>query len=211
MPVVLPDVPQMHKVIIKGLTQGAPFVNTFFAKSAAASFDQTAMDVIAAGMSAAYWQSFGPVLLTTTTHVQCQVIQLSSRTQPFGISTAAHAGAKVVAGPLPLNVACCVSHSISDRYRGGHPRMYLPAANGTDVQNGKTWVSGSLSAYQSAADAFLAAVNGLTAGATSWELYAVRYYSNHQLLATPLTRKVNKEVVHSRIDSMRRRTGKEVA
>jgi hypothetical protein len=111
---------------------------------------------------------------------------------------------------MALQVALCISWSISDRYRGGHPRTYLPGIDGTFVTGGRLLTTAGHTAYLNAAAGFLTNMNAMTAGGSSWQMCCVRYFSQHQLLANPLVRTITGQSVHGRIDTQRRRLGKEV-
>lgn len=207
--VILPNVASVAKVVMKGSHGGHSFVNTWYMKYGSFPTDQAGANNAAAIMAATYWTAFANRLSTGASHVQTQLIDLASRQGLVGVDSAQHLGTKVCPAPLPNSVACCISFVIQDRYRGGHPRMYLPAADQTDIINGNTWEPTTLGAYQSDANNFHTQLNGLTVGGTTWQHVVVRYYSQTLLLTTPLVRPIAGTKVGSRVDTMRRRLGKE--
>lgn len=209
--VILPVVPNVCKVIMHGSKSGHTFINTWYAKYGTFPTDQAGANAVAAAMATAYWNAFGSVQATAAGHVSTQVIDLATRTGITGVDTTTHSGTHAGAQALPVNVACCISWVIADRYRGGHPRIYLPAADGTDIGTASSWSTTSLAAYQNAANGFHAAINALTTAGTTWQHVAVRYFSQNQVLPNPYVRPVNGTVVHTRVDTQRRRLGKESA
>jgi hypothetical protein len=200
----------MLKVVVHGTHLTHPYVNSFHVKFTGSIPDQNTANSIAEALVAQYWTAFGPVLSTLTVHTISQAIDLSTRTSFVGNAVAAHAGSHAGGGGLIASTAVCMSQVIQARYRGGHPRMYLPLGDASWISNGSTILPTNLTAYQAAGAAFKSGVDGLATAGLTYKLWAVRYWDQHQLLVTPQTYPVNSVTTHSRVDSMRRRTGKEV-
>lgn len=115
------------------------------------------------------------------------------------------------AGALPPSVACCVSWKAGVTWRGGRPRTYLP---GVPLSaQAVTASAGLLSTYtaplQTRANAFISAVNAITVIGTTITLGMPSYFSNYAFRPTPLFFPITSSVVHDRMDSQRRRSGKE--
>ena len=211
MAVILPDAPGVVRIVHQGQNQGLPWVNTFHVLGSLGLYTQTDMEAVALAMHNAYFNSFVPQLNTATQLLSTTAIDLTSRTGPVGIETVSHAGT-IPASSLPgLQVAYCISWTIQDRYRGGHPRMYLCAASNTEFQNGRTLTPTKVTALEAAADGYLVAAENMTVAGQTWSPVCVRYWSHNQLLATPLIRPIRGRAVHNRIDTMRRRLGKEAS
>lgn len=209
MAVILPDVANTAKIIHKGRLQGLPFVNTFHVQAEAPIGGQNALNALATAVHNAYFNAFIPLLNNVTFLDSTTVIDLTNRQSGFAIHTESHPGTIVSTNPPANSVAYCISWIINDRYRGGHPRMYLPAASTTEYTNGRTLSQTKIDSLLAAGNGYLTSLGNMTVAVTTWTPVAVRYYSQHQLLATPLVRPVGSVAVHTRIDSMRRRTGKE--
>jgi hypothetical protein len=122
---------------------------------------------------------------------------------------------------LPTSAAMCLSWRASLRYRGGHGRIYVPAGLHADIDNGRTWDSGFLGAANTAAGNFRTTLDGLSVGSQQVNLIVLSYYSgSHKtesqphpppvLRPTPLPLRVTSARVRSRVDTQRRRLGKEV-
>lgn len=118
----------------------------------------------------------------------------------------------------PPNVAAVVSWDIDQKYKGGHPRTYLPGIDSTAYAEGGSnqWASAFVSALKAAALAFLTQLvaNLLAAGFASAEPVIISRFRNGprpSAVAFPITNSsANPPVVNSRIDSQRRRLGKEI-
>jgi len=209
-PVILPLVPSVARFAVSGTNQNQKWVNVFHSQYSNVPGDTPTMNAICQAVHTAYLNAFtslwAPDCILNTVDGQ----DLASRTGAVGTFSLAHPGSGTGVVELPVQVALCLSWTITDRYRGGHPRTYLPGINGGFVQGGRLLTTGGHTNYLNAAAAFLTNMNAITAGASSWKMCCVRYFSQHQLLANPLVRIIGGQSVHGRIDTQRRRLGKEV-
>jgi hypothetical protein len=148
-----------------------------------------------------------------STNVQLQqvfVIDLSSNTSPSAEVQVNHIGTRVGTS-FTAQVACVSSWTIARRYRGGHPRNYWPAGVTADSVDHRQWEGTARAAFQAAFEAFRVAINGLTVGTASVVMSSVSYRTAHALRPTPVVSPISAAVVHPRIDTQRRRLGKEAA
>jgi hypothetical protein len=208
--VILPPVPSVARFAVSGTNQGQKWVNIFHSRYTNVPADTPTMNAICQAVHTAYLNAF-----TTLWSPNCVLItvdgqDLSSRQGAVGTFSLTHPGTGAAVQEMAVQVALCLSWSITDRYRGGHPRTYLPGINGADVTGGRLLTTAGHTAYLNAAAAFLTNMNAIAAGASSWQMCCVRYFSQHMLLANPLVRVIGGQSVHGRIDTQRRRLGKEV-
>jgi hypothetical protein len=141
-------------------------------------------------------------------------------TDNFYVLPVGLAGLSTLTGPvLSPNVAAVVSWDIDQKYKGGHPRTYLPGIESAAVAvaGANTWTTAFVSALKAAALAFLQQLIAtlISAGFSSAQAITVsRFRGNAALPAAkmyPITNSsANPPIVNSRIDSQRRRLGKEV-
>lgn len=111
---------------------------------------------------------------------------------------------------LPANAAMGVSWISGVYWRGGKPRTYLAGYRSADVNGTTQWTSGAVAATVGNAGLFLADINALTHGAiTGTALGFVSFRSGNADRPTPLFFPYLGARVHTRIDSQRRRLGKE--
>jgi len=199
------------KFIHKGTLNGLPFANTFHALSGNVPLTQANLDALATAAHSAYWNAFVPQFNTTTSLNTTTAIDLTSRTSFTSEQGPTHTGTIVPVTPAANSLAICISWGIQDRYRGGHPRMYLPLAAAAEITVGRTLTPTKVSAIEAGADGYLSSIAAMAVAGTNWTPCAVRYYSQGQLLVAPFIRPISGATVHSRVDSMRRRTGKETA
>lgn len=64
--------------------------------------------------------------------------------------------------PISAQVSTGISWHVQQRYRGGHPRTYLPPGDSSLLQTATRWTDAHVEAVRLAANAFLLDVNGNT-------------------------------------------------
>lgn len=110
---------------------------------------------------------------------------------------------------LPANVALLASYTIARRYRGGHPRQYLPWFTIADVLSPQTWVADSLddadTAWNNVEGAGLEASGG---GYTTPNRVQVSYYLAGVRRVDPLVDAIAFTECDQNIASQRRRDGR---
>jgi hypothetical protein len=115
--------------------------------------------------------------------------------------------------PMPPNASVVISWTTNAYWRGGKFRTYIPGIPNTV---GDSLGSGQIiPTYQTslvaAARAFRTAVNALTFGSGLVSLGGPSYYHNYQMRPVPVFFGFNDANVHLRLDSQRRRLGRELA
>lgn len=112
---------------------------------------------------------------------------------------------------FPPQVAIVGSWSIAASYRGGKPRWYLPGVPASAVlQLGSAQLSPSFaSGIQVSLAAIRTALQGFLVSGQAWNLGTISYQTGHAARPTPLFRLFTGVRVHERLDSQRRRSGKE--
>lgn len=116
---------------------------------------------------------------TAVTLTGIEVTDMSSETGVQTVTTPSVAGTRSGAS-LPDDVAANISFKISRRYRGGHPKIFLPFGSYEDISGPAEWDSTALSQFPASWDAFIAAVVA-TSGLTVDDLNhaAVSLYSGY--------------------------------
>lgn len=204
----LPPVASVVRVRVSGLINQTPWANILhirYSGSPPASADLNGLNSTVAG---AYATEFCQLMNPVSVVRNVDSWDLSS---PAGASASAavnHPGTR--AGPAWTNdVATCISWKVNYRWRGGHPRTYLPGPTTSDVTAGRLWASTFETLAETSASDFLSIINVATMLGGPLSLVAVRYYSGGALLETPLVLPIVGSTVHSRVDTQRRRLGKE--
>lgn len=170
---------------------------------------QADVDVLAGNVRAVWVNNFIPLQVTALTLGSVVVEDLSSATGPVGTATGSTAGTDAGA-PLSANAAACISWKINRRYRGGHPRMYVGGIAQTRLSNANTWLPAFVTAVDAAAEAFRTAVNAtVLSGGGNAQLAVVHYRANGLPLVPPQASLISSAVVDTRVDSQRRRLGRD--
>jgi hypothetical protein len=109
----------------------------------------------------------------------------------------------------PNSLACCVTWKIDRHYRGGHPRSYIGPVSNAFMENQTTFTSAFVGTMLTSANAFRTAVNSIAISGGSAELVAVHRVRSGAQLAVPLISPITTAAVDSRVDTMRRRLGRD--
>jgi hypothetical protein len=209
MAVPLPAVPGVAKVTFLGSFQGVAVNHVMHVRFGTDFMSITQANTLATGMRNAFSTNFSPLINGGVAYATVNAQDLTGDTGVTGTNatgiTGTHGGTV-----LPANVAQCISWQHGRHYRGGHPRTYFTGLVSTDMLNPNTFSSAAVSAWQSAGSAFLAAVNAITGvGPGACTLSVVHYRKNGALLTSPLVDAITGCVVDSRIDTQRRRLGRD--
>lgn len=151
-----------------------------------------------------------PVLGSTVALVSTSTQDLTSNQGAVGVDNTNVSGA-LTGTACPAQVAQVLSWRESFHYRGGHPRNYLPPPTMTQVSaTPNTWASTHVTALENAGNGFLTTLAALSYGSNQIGLVAVHRTSNHATLAIPIVNRITACTVDSRIDTQRRRLGRDV-
>lgn len=209
MPPLLP-VPQTAKVIVKGHLGSVVANNVFHVDYAADFLGAVQAPLLAASFYAAYCTAFQGLFATGSVIDQCIVQDIASDTGATGEHDGTTGGTNL-SPPGPANVAACITWHVATHYKGGHPRTYLPFVPNNQCTDGRTWTSSYQALLSAAAPAFLTAINGIGSGAGGPVTLVAVHRAKHKVLLTPpTTEPITAGSVDARVDSMRRRLGRDV-
>lgn len=210
----MPTLPSAAKILrctYSGTYGSTKWVNVFHLRYTGTLTTQADADSITASLQSAWASNIASLVHTTCSLTQTTLQDLSSLTSPQSVNSTPHAGSSASAYNMPANVALVVSFKIGRRYRGGHPRMYVPAQVQNNTVNSNQWTGTWVLTAKNAMTAWVGALNAITTtGITLSEAGSLSYYSGHALRPTPVFDPYILTVVHSRVDTMRRRLGKEL-
>lgn len=152
--------------------------------------------------------------------IQAQAVELTATGIPatttlnlVGLLTGAN-------NPLPANSAVVSSWIIARRVKGGHPRTYWAGVCNTQLANGfgPALTSAAQTAWGTAANGFLTRINALTLPSGDHpQLVCLSYYDKAtvpippHLRTAPAVYTITSTAVHGRVDSQRKRLGREAA
>lgn len=195
-----------------GTYGSAKWANVFHVRYAPGPPSQADFNSLATGLRTAWNTNIKALMGATCILTQTQCIDLSSNTGLQSQDSTSVTGTAVGGTALPANVALVVSLKIARRYRGGHPRMYLTGQGANNTVNAQNWLGAWATSAQAAMEAWRTAVNALTfASMTTIQVVNLSYYTGKVLRVSPTFDTITGVAVHTRVDTQRRRLGKELA
>lgn len=205
----LPAAPGVAKIIVQQTLANVNVFNVLHAYGFnAAGYSQAELDSLASTFRTAWVSNVIPLQDGDLTLGSVLTQDLSTDIGLQGSATGTTPGTNV-GSSISANAACCWSWKIANRYRGGHPRTYIGGLNLNALTNPNTLVASYVTSQLAAANAVRTAVNGLVVGADNWVLGCVSYYTAGALRPTPLFRAFTSVSVDNRVDSQRRRLGRD--
>jgi hypothetical protein len=191
-------------------------VNVFHVSFTGTIADQSAMTAILTQLATLTQTNIRPLINIVTSLNTIEATDLSSRTGVVASTAGFGAGTMTGGANLPDNVAACVSLPVLYRYRGGHPRLYLPGQQSLNVTGTATWTGGWVTTVQNAMIAWRNAINNMTGANAPFVLSMVSYFT-HDANRNPIYHPGGPQPypiagvrLHTRIDTQRRRLGREV-
>lgn len=201
----LPPVPGVTKFEFHGSLFGPPVVNIFHVQYGGGPPSATDLATHASRMHDSFQQVFQSLLSTAYNATGTTATDLSSSTG----AVATQGGPWTGTGGsdyLPNNTAMLINWSIPRRYRGGHPRTYLPGLTLSDTSGPTSWTPAVVSSFSAAAENFLSRVNAPAIGAYGpFSMVCVHYYHLGAYRVPPLVDPVTAGAAHGMPASMRKR------
>lgn len=211
--------PGIARVAFTGTFGNAKWANVMHVRiNPGSSLTQAIAQELANGMHNAYYSSFGPALALAWSLLETSVVVYDAGGQVWEAVTASPAAGQDSGVPLSANVALCVSWKTNAYYRGGKPRTYLCGLVQDRLGDQTSWSAQTIADFDAAALAFKNAVNNLgLAGSHNVTFGYLQLFANQgslqkppDYLDPPIFHVINSQVVHPRVDSQRRRLGREV-
>lgn len=204
----LPAVPYCVEMAVHFTNDTRPGVNLWHVRYTGTAPDGTALTALDTALSTAWGSIYRAyagdwLTLNDVTYTDLASSGGARVIIPYG-------GSGLLSGnALPVSSAVVVSEQNSLRYRGGHPRIYLPAGLQADTTDGYLWATGLLDNLQIGTDLLVAAIPvGPVSGCTFAALTTVSRTSGGATRVPPITSDVLALAFQERICSQRRRLGK---
>ena len=207
MPALKP-VPATARVTVRGTSQGQAIVNVFHVRWTGGNMTTADVTYMANLVATNFGSKFRPLLNANWSGDSVRAVDLSLATGAE--ATVALPGQGALTGiRVPQSAACCVTWRILKHYRGGHPRTYLGPLGDSAMENSTSLEATFLTSANTAANGFLNAINAGTTGGQTMKLVAVHRWSGGVEIIVPQTSDILSATVDSRIDTMRRRLGRD--
>lgn len=160
-----------------------------------------------------YWSAFGGFMHQGVNTVKVVGLYYGPSGGDLGTeATLTHTGSAAGAG-LPNNASTCISWKVQQRYKGGHPRTYLPPPGGDSLADSRLWLTSHVSQIATNANNFHSQVNGMQHGQLSdIHLGTVSFVLRNDWRDPPVFRDftLSAATVDQRIDTQRRRLGRDI-
>ena len=152
-----------------------------------------------------------PLLSSTLTLVTAEAVLFSTDTDDLHATAAIDDTGSVSGNPMPAQVSVGITWSIASSYRGGHPRTYLPGIAYATMDGVTTIQAAEASVFASHASSFHTALEEFTG--TNWastEHGVVSFVRNGEWRTPPVFIRITGARVDQRIDTQRRRLGRDL-
>jgi hypothetical protein len=204
----LPDVPSVLEIALKGDWESAIVANVFKLKYSGSAPSNSTCDAIAAHVGDK-WDADVMEHLSVNYHVTLTTCtDLTSRTAGSGSSITAHAGGHTES-VMPANCALLWHWHSPVRYRGGHPRTYVPGLTADRLDNNQVISDASVTTFDTDQGAFVADVVGFSSGGCTITAFALARIDHAPTPPTLIaTYDLEPAGVAKRVCSQRRRLGK---
>lgn len=199
-------------MVFRGIAITQPIVNVMHVLNGGGPpgtpYTQSQIDQLVTSMASLWVGNLVPLASSQYVSVDCSATDLSSDLGVSGITAMTGSGSGS-GTTMPNNAALCISWKIPRHYRGGHPRTYMGPVAATSIANGTSFLGTFLTTANNGATAFRTAVNALVLGGSTQRLVCVHRIQNGVQLPEPIVDVITGNTVDSRIDTQRRRLGRD--
>ncbi len=205
----LPAAPQIVEVHVNGLINSIQWTNIFHLQYTGGAPTVAQLDTLSGAVLSAWATNFGPVVNTGVSCTSAISTDLTNAAAAQGSASATTVGSR--AGTALSNAqSVVISWKVNMRWRGGHPRTYLPATVSSDIVSGRLFSDTYVTLVNTNASTFRTSVNALTSGATTYKMVLLRRTINKVAQDPPIPLTITGNLVDHRIDSQRDRMGKDL-
>jgi hypothetical protein len=198
------------RVSIAGLEQAVNMANVFWCQiGVSATPPITDLDAWLNSFANAYKTNFLPRIAAEYSLQQAQAhLFLPGNAAETSLVAITGSGTGGALGSAVQSTSKVISWQISDYYRGGKPRTYLPCCPGAHIVNASDLTSAEITALITAAQAFRTAVNALTQGTITTTQLGTVSFRRGNAEVTPSFKPYTGAKVHPKVGTQRRRLGK---
>lgn len=191
-----------------------PIVNIFHVRKgsvmAVGPWSLAELTTFTTAIITAYAALWKPSVATGTVLEQVVATDLTGPSAPQVIENiSGQTGTGGAASTVPQSAACCISWRIPRHYRGGHPRSYMGPLAAPAISNPTSLATAYTDALLTRAQDFVTAMSSTPVGSSMGQLCAVHRQIGGVEVEIPETSNITGVIVDTRIDSQRRRLGKD--
>jgi hypothetical protein len=204
------------RIILSGKYVAQNWANVMYAHTTGLDPSEADLTTMATSLKTLWTTTLGTLSVNALTLTQVTVVDISSTSGLAGIWASTPVTGTIAGSASAAQIAGVISWKIARRYRGGHPRTYIPGIAQSSILNHREFTSGWVASAGTAANAWRGGINGMTfASMPLCAFVNFSFYSKTDVPAPPHLRAIpvmNPILTHkvgSRLDSQRRRLGKE--
>ena len=144
----------------------------WLAASVAGPYDSTDLDAASAAIGASLFTHLLPNLSANVTLDQVEVADFTSATGQESIYVSGNSGAQ--GGTSPAQICALWQWAVNERFRGGHPRTYIPGVPVSAMSDDRTIETSELNLLNTAQNDLQAVIETLAFGAGPVSLACLR-------------------------------------
>lgn len=142
------------------------------------SWTQAQMQTLADQVMTAWKTRLLPLQTANTTVNSIQTVDLTDAVQRSALSTVAGSSGTMTGSALPIGTSQMINFKIAQRYRGGHPRCYLPPPSISATSDMDTLTAPHVATLQTAFTNFVSdVVTGMAGAGTTGVVHVVPRYT----------------------------------
>jgi hypothetical protein len=199
------------RIVCVGASAGVPIVNVFHVANGFPSpipYDNAGIQSLVNSFATSFKSRMLPLTSTAYLGDTATAIDLST-----DIGATASALINITGSGsgtnTPQSACVCIGWKTARHYRGGHGRTYMGPLAGTSIGTTTNLATAFITTASTNANLFLTEINALTIAGQQQKLVIVHRVKNGVVLDVPLVDAVTSATVDSRIDTQRRRLGKD--
>jgi hypothetical protein len=212
-----PAVPGCIALVTSGVIGTHNWVNKYHINYSGTPPTTPQMNAYVAGANTAWNDGVALSCNVNVTMTKVEAIDLSSETGAVGVLDVTSPGTNDTAY-LAANACALIDYDIAVRYRGGHPRTYLPAGSQEDLASSSTWDPDFVTALTTNFQTFLSGIENVTYDGFAFggqcfvqqlvTVASIDYPTVPAWRVPPVTRIITGFSVNPELASQRRRIGR---
>jgi len=203
-------VPSAVKVTLVGTYGAAIWNNIMYLSYTGGPPSSSDLGALGTNIGGAWNTNIAPLCSTSIGLVSVDCLDVGTDSGLDVNTSAAHPGTRAGTA-LTAQTACCVSWRVTQRWRGGHIRSYMPLGVLADITGNKQWLNTSITAFTSGVAGFKNALNAFTVSGHNFAMVGVRKkHDGGAVFDPPIKLPIVDFIIHGRVDTQRRRLGREL-
>jgi len=210
----LPNTPNANRIALQGTLGPHNWACILHNQWSGSNPSTSSQNAFASQIGTAWGAHMASLFLSNVVLATVDVVDLTSSVGAGGSAAPASAGS-ASGNEIAASAAILINYPSSFRYRGGHPRTYLPPGSQADLTNSATWSSTFVTAVTTAWGAFIAAALPLNYAGTIYGGQCAVSYVSASYNPTPphyrsngLIMPISSFTVEAEVASQRRRIGR---